>query len=230
MPTCYSTPKTHPAFPHFFKDLKDPRLTVKGNHHYPLEEILFLSISAVISGADSWTSISLFGRSKLDWLTKWYPYPHRTPSHDVLGRVFSALDPEVFNRCFVSWVDSIAQLTSGEVIAVDGKTIYRSAGKTAGKMVKGNQKGLKEQIEKVCSIAAIKDEYQSTGLGHGRIEFRKCEVVDQLRFLDDRDDWQDLKGIAPVSSRRINKQSGKESVETRYYITSLKPDAQLVSQ
>jgi hypothetical protein len=79
MPTCYSTPKTHPAFPHFFIDLKDPRLTVKGNHLYPLEEILFLSISAVISGADSWTSISLFGRSKLDWLIKWYPYPHRTP-------------------------------------------------------------------------------------------------------------------------------------------------------
>jgi len=82
----------------------------------------------------------------------------------------------------------------------------------------------------VFSIAAIKDEYQSRDLGHGRIEFRKCEVVDQLRFLDDRDDWQDLKGIARVSSRRINKQSGKESVETRYYITSLKPDAQLVSQ
>jgi predicted transposase YbfD/YdcC len=48
--------------------------------------------------------------------------------------------------------------------------------------------------------------------------------------LDDRDDWQDLKGIARVSSRRINKQSGKESVETRYYITSLKPDAQIISQ
>jgi len=300
MPTCYSTPKTHPAFPHFFKDLKDPRRTVKGNHLYPLEEILFLSISAVISGADSWTSISLFGRSKLDWLRKWYPYQHGTPSHDVLGRVFSALDPEVFNRCFISWVDSIAQLTSGEVIAVDGKTICRSADKTAGKsafhvvsafasanglclgqvavdsksneitaipqllellalkgcvvtldamgcqkniahairdkqadyilMVKGNQKGLKEQIEKVFSIAPIKDEYQSRDLGHGRIEFRKCEVVDQLRFLDDRNNWQDLKSIARVTSQRINKQSGKQSVETRYYITSLKPDAQIISQ
>jgi predicted transposase YbfD/YdcC len=97
-------------------------------------------------------------------------------------------------------------------------------------MVKGNQKGLKEQIEKVFSIAPIKDEYQSRDLGHGRIELRKCEVVDQLRFLDDRDDWQDLKSIARVSSRRINKQSGKESVETRYYITSLKPDAQIISQ
>jgi len=77
--------KKNPAFPHFFSDLKDPRRTTKGNHLYPLNEILFLCISAVISGADNWTSISLFGRSKISWLRKFSGYKNGVPSQDVFG-------------------------------------------------------------------------------------------------------------------------------------------------
>ncbi len=91
---------SHQVFSHYFSGMKDPRRTSKGHHLYPLEEILFLCISAVISGMDDWTSINMFGRLKLSWLRQYLPYKHGIPSHDVLGKVFAMLDPVQFSACF----------------------------------------------------------------------------------------------------------------------------------
>src|SRR5690606_39736697 len=118
---------------HYFSGVKDPRRTHRGHFLYPLEEILFLCISAVLSGMDDWTSISMFGRSKLEWLRQYYPYRHGIPSHDVLGKVFAALDPESFSQAFSAWVASIAEVTGGEVVAIDGNTIRGSDNKAGGK-------------------------------------------------------------------------------------------------
>lgn len=43
------------------------------------------------------------------------------------------MDTDVFSQCFINWIDSIATLTNGEVIAIDGKTICGSAHKIACK-------------------------------------------------------------------------------------------------
>jgi len=63
-----------------FSKLKDPRRTIKGNFHYPLNEILFLIISACISGMDDWISIANFGEIKLDWLRRFLPFKNGAPS------------------------------------------------------------------------------------------------------------------------------------------------------
>ena len=106
-----------------FSVLQDPRRTTKGHFYYPLEEILFLVISAVLSGVEEWTSIELFGNTKIEWLRRFYPYKQGIPSHDVLGKLFSRLDPVKFSECFTNWVNTISNITDGEVIAIDGKTI-----------------------------------------------------------------------------------------------------------
>ncbi|MFV0505606.1 MAG: transposase family protein, partial [Bacteroidales bacterium] len=72
-------------FTNSFSTLEDPRRTNKGYYSYPLIEILFLCISASLSGFSTWTDIALFGKEKLEWLRKFYPYTNGTPSHDVLG-------------------------------------------------------------------------------------------------------------------------------------------------
>lgn len=113
-------------FTKYFSGLRDPRRTTKGHFYYPLEEILFLVISAVLSGVDDWTSISLFGEYKLEWLQRFFPYKHGVPSHDVLGKLFSRLDPVKFSECFTAWINTISTLTEGEVIAIDGKSICGS--------------------------------------------------------------------------------------------------------
>lgn len=111
-------------FTQYFSTLKEPRRTTKGNFQYPLEEILFLTISSIISGwYEEWEDIVFFGENKLTWLQKFYPYKNGIPSHDVLNRLFNRLDTKEFNLCFMKWVDSIASKTDGRVIPIDGKTI-----------------------------------------------------------------------------------------------------------
>ena len=41
--------------------------------------------------------------------------------------------PEQFQHCFIEWVQAVAQLTQGEVVAIDGKTVRRSHDRTLGK-------------------------------------------------------------------------------------------------
>ena len=125
--------KSCPIFRKSFSNLSDPRRTNKGNFYYPLDEILFLTISAVISGMDNWTAISNFGKIKLDWLKNYFPFENGIPSHDVLGNVFAAIDSDAFSVCFTDWINTLAKVSVGEVVAIDGKTARKSDDKNSGK-------------------------------------------------------------------------------------------------
>ncbi len=103
--------------------MEDPRRTTKGNFLHSLTDILFLVLSAVMSGADDWETVILFGESQITWLKKHGSYKNGIPSTDTLKRVFSAIDSEQFNTCFMNWTNEICNITKGEVIAIDGKTI-----------------------------------------------------------------------------------------------------------
>jgi predicted transposase YbfD/YdcC len=119
------------SFTHCFTSLKDPRRINKGNIRHSLNEILFVSISAVISGCVGLEEIELFGEQHLDWLRQFFPFKYGRPSHDTLGRVFANLEVTEFNKCFINWVDSISDLCHGRVIALDGKTICGAASTAA---------------------------------------------------------------------------------------------------
>ena len=56
---------------------------------------------------------------------RFLPFENGTPSHDQLGILFSRLDMEQFQSCFISWVASLNETLEG-VVAVDGKTLRRS--------------------------------------------------------------------------------------------------------
>ncbi|NER26055.1 MAG: ISAs1 family transposase, partial [Symploca sp. SIO1C2] len=81
---------------------------------------------AAICGADNWVAIELFAKSKEAWFKKFLALPNGIPSHDTLGRLFAALDPNGFRDCFVSWVQGLRGVMQGEVVAIDGKTLRRS--------------------------------------------------------------------------------------------------------
>lgn len=115
--------RTTPVFLSYFEPVEDPRQAAKVL--YPFEEILLLVLCAVISGADNWTSIALYGQKKLDVLRRFLPFVDGTPCHDQLGILFSRLDMEQFQQCFVNWVAGLHGALDG-VIAVDGKTLRRS--------------------------------------------------------------------------------------------------------
>ena len=108
---------------HFGK-IKDPRIGNATRHK--LLDILIIAILAVICGADGWSDVELFGKSKKKWLRTFLALPHGIPSHDTFGQVFGLLDPQEFERSFMSWVKTIQEITAGEMIAIDGKQLRGS--------------------------------------------------------------------------------------------------------
>src|SRR6266704_4507311 len=123
----------------YFAELSDPR--VERNREHRLEEILLIAIAAVLSGAESWNDIEDYGQAKREWLKTFLTLPSGIPSHDTFNRVFSALDPEELEKGFVAWVSSIARLTTGEVVAIDGKAL------------RGTQSGKKAIVHMVSAWA-----------------------------------------------------------------------------
>ena len=107
-----------------FEDLEDPR--VERTKIHQLSDIIVIAICAVICGADNWVEIEEFGHAKGDWLEALLGLPNGIPSHDTFGRVFAMLDAEQFEACFVRWVQHVHELTQGQQLAIDGKTVRRS--------------------------------------------------------------------------------------------------------
>ncbi|VVE54730.1 ISAs1 family transposase [Pandoraea sputorum] len=106
-----------------FGDLSDPRSRTPV---HGLTEVLLVALCAILSGANNWAGIELWGRAKLNWLRRHVPLKNGIPSHDAFGRVFAALDPEQFEACFVRWMSGLCPALAGQVVAIDGKTIRRS--------------------------------------------------------------------------------------------------------
>lgn len=115
-----------------FSTLEDPRKHTKKNRH-KLIDILVIAICGIICGADEWVGIEDFGKAKEEWLSTFLELPHGIPSHDTLGRVFSLIRPQRFQECFVSWIQSVAKLSGGEIVPIDGKTLRRSYDSKSGK-------------------------------------------------------------------------------------------------
>ena len=89
--------------------------------------------------------------------------------------------------------------------------------------LKGNQGYLKEDVKNTFRRQQPDSTDETVEKGHGRIETRKCEVINKLDFLDEKEQWAGLKSIARVTaSREIN---GKQTSEERLYISSVESDA-----
>ena len=114
----------------YFDQLNDPRVSRSRRH--ALEDILVISICAVICGADGWTDVEAFGRAKLDWFRTFLHLPNGIPSHDTFGRLFARLDPEQFKACFARWIEAVRTRIPGEIVAIDGKVSRRSYDRAAG--------------------------------------------------------------------------------------------------
>jgi predicted transposase YbfD/YdcC len=106
------------GFLDFFKDLEDPRIDRK--KLYPINEILFLTLAAMICGCEGWLDIEAFGREKIEYLRQFLPYKNGTPSDDTLRRFFRRINPKAFQERFVKWMESLKEL-SAKLIAIDGK-------------------------------------------------------------------------------------------------------------
>ncbi len=282
-----------------FSDLEDPRS--EKSRVYELKSLVFLTIAAVIAGADNFVDAAEFGKFKIDWLSRFVPFPdNRTPSHDALNDLFRALDPEKFEDCFINWTSQVCGITEGELISIDGKRLRGSYdtvdSKAAIHMVsawasknelvlaqrkvdekeneitaipqllevleikgavvsidamgcqkkiaeqiveagadyilalKGNQSELSDEVTSRFKSAIPDSTHTDVNKDHGRIETRKCEVMNDLTFIDEADNWSKMHSIIRVTSTREELAKARVSKEERYYISSLDNPAESFNQ
>jgi predicted transposase YbfD/YdcC len=110
-----------------FSGIKDPR--IERSKIYPLNEILFLTICAVISDCNAWDEIEDFGIDKLKWLRKYLPFQTGIPSHDTINRVMGLVDKRIFEQAFHDWATLGLVLPNGSILNFDGKSMRGSANK-----------------------------------------------------------------------------------------------------
>lgn len=113
-----------------FGELTDPR---RREPTYPLMDMVVMALCAVICGADDFVAIAKFARTKKEWLSQFLDLTNGVPSHDRFNAVFAALKPEEFEKCLLNWVTSLHEITNGQVVAIDGKTLRRSYDKASSK-------------------------------------------------------------------------------------------------
>src|SRR5215210_9012117 len=110
------------ASPSLFDTLSqvpDPRLDRTKLHQ--LVDILVIAVCANTCAAETWEEIAEFGQAKESWFRKFLALPNGIPSHDTFRRVFLRLNPQKLREAFLVWVRSVAEVTAGEVVAIDGK-------------------------------------------------------------------------------------------------------------
>ena len=108
----------------YFSIIRDERQSAKVN--YPLFDVLFGSICAVIAGGQGWTDIREYVLGHHEWFLKHGLFEKGVPVDDTFARLISNIDPAEFRDCFLGWMKAVHKLTGGEVVAIDGKTLRGS--------------------------------------------------------------------------------------------------------
>jgi len=303
------------VFNEYFSHINDPRQAHKIKHL--LSEILFITVLAVIAGADDFNEIEKYCKTKYKWLSIFLKFPGGIPSHDTFNRVLCIIDADQFQQFFVDWVSDIRtgiepddnkiKELEKDIISVDGKTVRRSKDDNNGKKaihmvsafssksglvlgqqkcfeksneitaipalltvllikgaiitidamgcqkkiakkiikkeadyvlaIKGNQPNLFKEVidmfEKIKTPEFERYKYQTeteVGKDHGRIETRECVTINNLDWLLETKQWMGIKSIAKVTATVWHQASGKETVEERYYISSLTGNAALINR
>jgi predicted transposase YbfD/YdcC len=94
--------------------------------------------------------------------------------------------------------------------------------------LKGNQGTVFGEVRSFLDEAIKQEEKhlvftQTTDKEHGRLEVRRYWQTEKLEWFADRQEWEGIKSVGVVEARRTV--NGRESVEWRYYLSSLEADA-----
>ena len=75
-------------------DIDDPRQPSNGTRH-DFQELLVMTLSAVLSDCDTIEDVAAWSRAHTIWLRQFLVLKHGIPSEDTFLRVFRLLDPKL---------------------------------------------------------------------------------------------------------------------------------------
>jgi predicted transposase YbfD/YdcC len=181
------------SFEQHFQELPDPR--VERTRKHPLINIVFMAVCGVLSGANSIAAIHEFALDRRSWFARYLDLNNGIPSEDTIGRVLARVDPGAFEKCLLSWVQAVQEVTAHRLVSIDGKTLRGSAdierGRAAIHMVSAwateNKLSLGQVVvaEKTNEITAIPELLQLLEISGAlvTIDAMGCQkaIADQIR-------------------------------------------------
>jgi predicted transposase YbfD/YdcC len=93
------------------------------NRHHDLVDIIFLVLSATVSGCKGWREIAEFGNEHIDWLKKHRAFDSGIPTRHSIARIMKAIDVERMTLVLFHWANARRQASKRPLIAIDGKTL-----------------------------------------------------------------------------------------------------------
>jgi predicted transposase YbfD/YdcC len=195
-----------------FASVPDPR--IERHRWHKLSDILVIAVCAVLCGAESYPAIEDFGHEREEWLRQFLELPAGIPSHDTFNRVLRVLDPAEFQSCFLRWMQAVAEVTAGEVVAIDGKALRRSF-----------QKGTAKRAIHMVSAWATEN---GVVLGQRKVETKSNEITAIPALLD----LLAVKGcIVTIDAMGCQRAIAQESVEQEAdYVLALKGNQPTLEQ
>lgn len=92
---------------------------------YPIHEILFIMLIAIICGATSYARIEMFANKKMEWFKKYLKLENGIPDANTFRYVLMKITPEKIHLLFAEWMKTVIPQIKG-VVAIDGKQARRT--------------------------------------------------------------------------------------------------------
>jgi predicted transposase YbfD/YdcC len=96
------------------------------NVKHKMEDIILITLFAVLAKCNEWTEIEAFAIKKEKWLKQFLELPNGVPSHDTIQRVISILNPQTLYAdtiCYlINKIDKITYSKDRDILSMDGKT------------------------------------------------------------------------------------------------------------
>ena len=154
-----------------FDDIFDEREAWKVIHE--LQDILVLSLCAILCGAEDYEAIEEYGKQKLDFLRQFLKLGGGIPSSSTIKRVFRYLDPSSLVDCLKKNVKQVLKLQEKYLLNIDGKVLRGTANK--GKKKSG-----------ICILSAWAQEANLV-IGQVKAEAKSNEQTAIPKLLEDLD-------------------------------------------
>lgn len=143
----------------------------QGSISYRLIDILFITICAVISGANDLKAVAMYAQRKRRWLTSTLALEDDVPSYTTFWTIFALLSPTALEQCFVQWVQSkMGETTDNRNVSIDGKAQRGTA-----------KKGEPHSFVHIVSAWAAK---QNLTLGQLKVDRKSNEITAIPQLLD----------------------------------------------
>ncbi len=198
-------------FVEHFSTITDPRQ--KGKILYPLKEIFILLLCAVLSNANDFEAIALYGEEKIDFLRQFSAFKNGIPRHDTISNILGALNPKQFQKSFFSWVRGLAGTLQG-VVAIDGKTL----------------RGSFDDWNSQKAIHVVSAWATETNLVLGQLKVE--EKTNEITAIPDLLDLLSIKGcIVTIDAMGCQKEIAKKITEKKAdYVLALKDNQPTLSE